>query len=49
MRSLGRSIEIDPEPPLFPSDAAERAKVEEAERWGDEVLQPAPARDPGGR
>ena len=29
-----------PEPALWPSDAAARAKVEEAERWGDEVLQP---------
>jgi len=29
-----------PEPPLFPADPAARARVEEAERWGDEVLQP---------
>jgi glutathione S-transferase len=29
-----------PEPRLWPADAAARARVEEAERWGDEVLQP---------
>lgn len=28
-----------PEPSLYPADAAERARVEEAERWGDETLQ----------
>lgn len=35
-RELDRIV---PDPPLFPADAAERARVEEAERWGDEVLQ----------
>jgi glutathione S-transferase len=29
-----------PEPALWPADPAARAAVEEAERWGDEVLQP---------
>ena len=29
-----------PEPPLWPAEPAARAAVEEAERWGDEVLQP---------
>jgi glutathione S-transferase len=29
-----------PEPALWPADAEARAKVEEAERWGEEVLQP---------
>lgn len=29
-----------PEPALWPADGAARAAVEEAERWGDEVLQP---------
>lgn len=29
-----------PEPPLFPADPAGRAAVEEAESWGDDVLQP---------
>jgi glutathione S-transferase len=33
-----------PEPPLFPADAALRARVEEAERWGEEQLQPIPRR-----
>lgn len=33
-----------PLPPLFPSDPGAREKVEEAERWGDEVLQPAARR-----
>jgi glutathione S-transferase len=40
-RELDRRV---PEPPLFPSDPAARAAVEEAERWGDEVLQPAARR-----
>src|SRR4051794_3915898 len=30
--------------PLFPSDASRRAAVEEAERWGEAVLQPVPRR-----
>lgn len=30
---------LRPEPPLFPGDPERRAAVEEAERWGDEVLQ----------
>jgi glutathione S-transferase len=33
-----------PSPPLFPSDPERRAEVEEAEAWGDEVLQPVPRR-----
>lgn len=32
--------ELRPEPRLYPADGAQRAKVEEAETWGDEVLQP---------
>lgn len=32
---------IQPEPPLLPADPARRAAVEEAERFGDEDLQPA--------
>ena len=31
---------IEPEPPLFPSDPQARARVEEAESWGDDILQP---------
>jgi glutathione S-transferase len=33
-----------PKPPLFPADADRRARVEEAEQWGEEVLQPAARR-----
>jgi glutathione S-transferase len=40
-RELDRVV---PEPPLFPADPEARAAVEEAERWGDEVLQPVPRR-----
>jgi glutathione S-transferase len=39
-REIARELErIQPEPPLFPADAAKRVAVEEAERWGDETLQ----------
>ncbi len=31
---------LEPAPPLLPADDALRAKVEAAERWGDETLQP---------
>ncbi len=34
--------ELQPEPPLFPGDPRQRAAVEEAERWGEAVLQPLP-------
>lgn len=38
--ALARALDdLRPDPPLFPSDPELRAKVEEAERWGDEVLQ----------
>jgi glutathione S-transferase len=39
------SRELDalrPEPPLFPADADQRARVEEAERWGDVYFQEIP-------
>lgn len=36
---LRRLDELVPQPPLFPADADARAAVEEAEAWGDEVLQ----------
>src|SRR4051794_28395781 len=36
-----------PDPPLFPSDPAQRARVEEAERWANETLQMAARRIPG--
>lgn len=44
-RSIARALdELVPEPPLFPADPARRAAVEDAERWGDEILQPVPRR-----
>src|SRR3954468_4839465 len=39
--------EEHPEPPLFPADPDERARVEEAERWANETLQMAARRIPG--
>lgn len=42
-RNISRFLdELQPEPALFPADR--RAEVEEAERWGDEQLQPVPRR-----
>jgi glutathione S-transferase len=39
-RPIARELErLRPEPPLFPADPAQRAAVEEAERFGDEELQ----------
>jgi glutathione S-transferase len=44
-REIARKLEsIQPEPPLFPSEPAARAKVEEAEAWADEDLQGAARR-----
>jgi glutathione S-transferase len=44
-REIARFLErTHPEPPLFPPDGARRRAVEEAERWGDEVLQMAARR-----
>jgi glutathione S-transferase len=37
---MRRLDQLVPDPPLFPADSRERARVEEAERWGDEVFQP---------
>jgi glutathione S-transferase len=39
-RILARLEERVPDPPLLPADPAARERVLEAERWGDEVLQP---------
>jgi len=36
---MHRLDELRPEPPLYPSDPDVRVKVEEADRWGEEVLQ----------
>jgi glutathione S-transferase len=46
-RTIMRRLDaLAPEPPLLPplSDAVTRARVLEAERWGDEVLQSVPRR-----
>jgi glutathione S-transferase len=44
-RQISRALdERWPEPPLFPSDPKSRARVEEAERWGEEGFQPIPRR-----
>ena len=43
--AIARELErIKPEPALYPADAEARAKVEEAERWGEAELQPVPRR-----
>jgi glutathione S-transferase len=36
--------ELQPEPALFPPAGPDRAAIEEAERWGEEELQPIPRR-----
>jgi glutathione S-transferase len=39
-RQVTRELDrVQPQPPLFPADAEQRAAVEEAERFGDEELQ----------
>lgn len=44
-RAIVRAIdERWPEPPLFPAEPALRAAADEAERWGEEQLQPIPRR-----
>jgi glutathione S-transferase len=44
-RAIARALEeLQPDPPLFPADPEPRRSVEEAELWGDEVLQMAARR-----
>jgi glutathione S-transferase len=44
-RKIARVLEERwPEPPLFPQDPGLLARVVEAERWGEEQLQPVPRR-----
>jgi glutathione S-transferase len=44
-RNISRIVdERWPEPPVFPADPQARARVEQAERWGEEELQPVPRR-----
>ena len=43
--AISRELEqLKPDPPLFPAAPAQRQAVEEAERWGDQVLQDVPRR-----
>ncbi len=40
---IARELErLIPDPPLYPADPEDRAAVEEAELWGETVLQPIP-------
>src|SRR5262245_12058486 len=42
---IARALDaLVPEPPLFPADPGRRREVDEAEAWGEEVLQPVPRR-----
>jgi glutathione S-transferase len=44
-RQIARALDrLWPSPPLFPADPELRSRVEDAERWGDEQLQPVPRR-----
>jgi glutathione S-transferase len=44
-RRIARFLdEVSAERPLFPLDPEQRTRLEEAERWGDQVLQPVPRR-----
>jgi glutathione S-transferase len=44
-REIARALdERWPDPPLFPADPEQRRRVEEAERWGEERLQPVARR-----
>lgn len=44
-RQIARALERRwPSPALFPGDPEQRARVEEAERWGEQRLQPIPRR-----
>jgi glutathione S-transferase len=44
-REISKELEARwPEPALFPRDPEQRARVEKAERWGEEEFQPIPRR-----
>src|SRR5947209_11157339 len=44
-REIARVLDESwPDPPLFPADPEQRRRVEEAERWGEEQLQPVARR-----
>src|SRR5215211_3730557 len=41
-RAIARELDrLRSDPPLYPADPEQRVAVEDAERWGEEVLQPA--------
>jgi glutathione S-transferase len=43
--AIPRALEqVAPDPPLYPRDAATRARAQDAERWGEAMLQPVPRR-----
>lgn len=43
--NVSRALEeIKPDPALFPADERQRAAVETAERWGEQLFQPIPRR-----
>jgi len=44
-RAIAEELDqLRPDPPLYPADQDERVAVTDAERWGEEVLQPAARR-----
>jgi glutathione S-transferase len=44
-RAIAEELDrLRPDPPLYPADHDEQVAVKEAERWGEEVLQPAARR-----
>jgi glutathione S-transferase len=44
-REISRALEaVRPDPPLFPREPEARRRVEDAERWGEQVLQHVPRR-----
>jgi glutathione S-transferase len=44
-RRIARFLdEVRPDPPLFPAEPEQRARVEEAEHWGERAFQPVPRR-----
>jgi glutathione S-transferase len=44
-RAIAKELDrVQPDPPLYPADPAARAAVEQAEAWGDDVLQGAARR-----
>ncbi len=43
--AIARALEqLRPDPPLYPAAPGQRTAAEEAERWGESVLQPVPRR-----